>query len=189
MVGLIQKILFDLVQATGGPEAVAEVRRRAELPEDRRFRLDTVYPDDEWQRLLRAACEVLGLSQDEVEVAYADFFGRDALQRWPVWFEMSANAREFLERQQTIHNTFATGVRDPDARKGIRDKFRLEALDNEFIAHYRSPNELCGLYKALARWVLNYYREHALIEETRCTKRGDAECEIHIRWELEPARP
>jgi hypothetical protein len=55
------------------------------------------------------------MPQDELEIVYAEYFGRDSLRRWPVWFSMSANAREFLERQQTIHNTFATGVRDPRA--------------------------------------------------------------------------
>jgi hypothetical protein len=182
VVGLIQKVLFDLVEQVGGPAAVAEVRLRAGVPEDRRFRLDTVYPDDEWQRLLAATGAVLGKSQEELEHAYADFFGRDSLRRWPVWFEMSANARQFLERQQTIHNTFATGVRDAGARRGIRDKFRLERRPHELVTHYRSPNQLCGLYKALAQWVLDHYREQAAIEETRCTKRGDPECEIHIRW-------
>lgn len=189
MVGLIQKVLFDLLAEHGGAAAVAEVRRRAGVPEDRRFRLDEVYPDDEWQRLLAAAGAVLGKSQDEIERIYAGFFGRDSLRRWPVWFEMSATARQFLERQQTIHNTFATGMRDPGARANIRDKFRLESRDHELITHYRSPNQLCGLYKALAQWVLDHYREEAQIEETRCTKRGDAECEIHIRWQAAPASP
>lgn len=176
MVGLIQKVLFDLVHEIGGVEAVAEVKRRACVAPDRRYRLDTVYPDEEWQRLLRAACEVLNLPQDEVEIAYADLFARDALARWPVWFEMSANARQFLERQQTIHNAFATGVRDAEARRGIEDKFRIEKLEHEIVTHYRSPNQLCGLYKALARWILEHYREQAVVEEPRCVKRGDAEC-------------
>ncbi|HUP90785.1 MAG TPA: heme NO-binding domain-containing protein [Solimonas sp.] len=182
MVGLIQKLLIDLIDSVGGAEAVAEVRRRAQLPEDRRFRLDTVYPDDEWQRLLRATGEVLGKSQDELEIIYADYFGRDALRRWPVWFETSSSARQMLERQQTIHNTFATGVSDPAERRNISDKFRLEKLPHELVAHYRSPNQMCGLYRALAQWVLDHYQEQASIEETRCTKRGDAECEIHVRW-------
>jgi hypothetical protein len=187
LVGLIHKVLFDLLEAVGGPATVAEVRRRAAVPEDRRFRLDTVYADDEWQRLLAAAGEVLGKTQEELEKAYAEFFGRDSLRRWPVWFEMSGSARQFLERQQTIHNTFATGMRDAGARSNIRDKFRLESGDGELITHYRSPNQLCGLYKALAQWVLDHYKETATIEETRCTKRGDPECEIHIRWPDAPA--
>lgn len=182
MVGLIQKVLFDLIHEKAGPDAVAEIKRRALVPPERRFRLDGVYADDEWQRLLAASCDVLGLSQAEVETVYADFFARDMIRRWPVWFAMSANARQFLERQPTIHNTFATGVRDPGARRGIEDKFRIESREHEVVAHYRSPNQLCGLYVALARWVLNHYGEEATIEETSCLKRGDAECEIHIRW-------
>lgn len=182
MVGLIQKLMLDLAQQLGGSGAVAAIRREARLPDDRRYRLDTVYPDDEFQRLLDACCKVLHVTQEQLEVTFADFFGRDALRRWPVWFETSGSARHFLERQQTIHNTFATGVSDPQARKGITDKFRIEKLDRELVAHYRSPNNLCGLYVALARWVLDHYREKATIEHARCVKQGHPECEIRIRW-------
>jgi hypothetical protein len=183
MLGLLPKILLDLVEERAGPQPVSEVKRRSGVPEEKRYRLDTVYADEEWQLLLSAACEVLHLSQDELEIVYADRFGRDAVRRWPVWFQMSKNARQLLERQQTIHNTFATGVRDPAERKGIEDKFRIDMLDSELVTHYRSPNRLCGFYKALARWVLNHYHDDASIDETRCLKRGDSECQIHIRWE------
>lgn len=186
MVGLIPKILYDLALQSGGMETVQRIYRAAGIPEDRRYRIDMVYPDDEWQRLLGAASEVLGVSLADIETVYAEQFGKDSLQRWPIWFQMSRNAREFLERQPTIHNTFATGVRDPEARHGIRDKFRVESRDEELVTHYRSPNHLCGLYIALARWVLKHYGESASIEETRCLKKGDPECEIHIRW---PAAP
>ncbi len=182
MVGLIPKLLLDLVTAKGGESAAAEVKRRAEAP-DAPFRIDTVYPDELWQRLLRASCEVLAVSQEEAESLYADFFGRDALARWPVWFAMSKNARQLLERQPIIHNTFATGVRDADARRGIADKFHIEKREHELVVHYRSPNQLCGLYVALARWVLDHYGEHATVEQARCAKRGDPECVIHVRWE------
>ena len=182
MLGLIPKILIDLVEAHGPDGAVARVKELAGLPEDRRYRLDTVYTDAEWQKLLAAACEVLGVTAEQAEVLYADVFARDALRRWPMWFKMSANAREFLERQQTIHNAFATGVRDAEARRGIQDKFRLEKHPNELVVHYRSPNQLCGLYRALARWIVDFYKEEALIEELRCTKNGDDECELHVRW-------
>ncbi len=48
--------------------------------------------------------------------------------------------------------------------------------------HYRSPNQLCGLYTATARWIINHYGDDASIEETKCLKQGDSECEIRIRW-------
>ena len=120
--------------------------------------------------------------------AYADVFCRDAMTRFSTWFEMSSNSREFLERQVTIHNVFASSVRDPEARKAVEDKFRIEKLENEIVTHYRSPNRLCSMYKALARWMFKHYGDHAAIEEPRCMKRGDTECEIHVIWQKSGAQ-
>jgi hypothetical protein len=182
MLGLIQKILLDYVEEKAGPSAVARVKEIAGVPEDRVFRLGEPYPDDEWQRLLAATCDVVGASEERVMEEYAAVFGRDALQRFPKWFEMSHSSREFLERQITIHNVFASGVCDPDARKAVVDKFRIEKFDREIVTHYRSPNKLCSLYRALARWMVAHYGDDALIEETRCMHRGDSECELHVIW-------
>ena len=188
MIGLIQKILFDLVQERAGHEAVSELKRRAGVPEGKIFRIGEVYSDEEWQRLLSAACAVLHMNEEQAMEAYADVFGRDAMTRFSTWFEMSSNSREFLERQITIHNVFASGVRDPEARKAVVDKFRIEKFEDEIVTHYRSPNKLCTLYKALARWMFKHYRDQAIIEEPRCMKRGDAECEIHVIWQKPSAR-
>jgi hypothetical protein len=182
MLGLIQKLLLDLVEDKAGAEGVSEVMLRAGVPPDRVFRIGEAYSDEEWQRLLRAACEVLHCSDAECMDAYAEVFGRDALSRFPKWFEMSANSREFLERQVTIHNVFASGVRDPGARKAVVDKFRIEKRAGEIVTHYRSPNRLCSLYKALARWMFRHYGDEATIEEPKCMLRGDAECELHVSW-------
>lgn len=182
MVGLIQKFLLDLVQDKAGPEAVSEVRRRAGVPADRVFRIGEVYSDEEWQRLLSAAYSVLGLTDQQFMDEYAEVFGRDALSRFPKWFEMSANSRDFLERQITIHNVFASGVRDPEARKAVVDKFRIDKLEDKIVTHYRSPNRLCLLYKSLARWMFRHYGDEAIIEEPKCMLRGDEECELHVIW-------
>lgn len=182
MIGLIQKILLDLVEEKAGPEAVRAVKTAAGVPVDRIFRLGEIYSDTEWQNLLSATCRVLGANEDEVMELYADVFGRDALVRFSRWFEMSTNSREFLERQITIHNVFASGVVDPNTRKALVDKFRIETFDDKIVTHYRSPNKLCSLYKALARWMFSHYADEAVIEETKCMHRGDEECEIHVIW-------
>jgi hypothetical protein len=182
MVGLIQKLLLDLVEEKAGAEAVSSVLRRAGVPPDRVFRIGEVYSDEEWQRLLRAACEVLRCTEAEAMDAYAEVFGRDALSRYPMWFEMSVNSREFLERQITIHNVFASGVRDPEARRAVVDKFRIDKREDEIVTHYRSPNRLCSMYKSLARWMFRHYGDEAVIEEPRCMLRGDEECELHVIW-------
>jgi hypothetical protein len=188
MLGLIQKLLLDLVEDKAGGEAVSEVRRRAGVPPDCIFRIGEAYSDEEWRRLFRAACDVLHTGESETIEAYADVFGRDVLSRFPTWFEMSANSREFLERQITIHNVFASGVRDPEARKAVVDKFRIEKRGDGIVTHYRSPNRLCSLYKSLARWMFRHYGDEAILEEAKCMLLGDEECEIHVIWTKLKAR-
>ncbi|MGD8453912.1 MAG: heme NO-binding domain-containing protein [Phycisphaerae bacterium] len=182
MVGLIHRLLFGLVESTAGSGALREIRRRAGIADERIFQMAQTYDDEEWRRLFGATCDVLGLTREQAEEAFAAYFIRDALQRWPGWFAMCSNAREFLERQPKIHNSIAASVQDPAARQAMQDKFSVISSDDELIAHYRSANQLCGLYKAMARHILAHYGTSGTIDEVRCQRNGDPECEIHIRW-------
>jgi hypothetical protein len=175
-------MFFEWVKARGGAEAVSAVKRRARVPGQKQFRLSEVYDDEEFQRLLAAGGEILGLSQSQFEDEFAAACFEDLLGRWPTFFRISRNARELLERQPAIHNSFASGALNPLERRGITDKFRLERLENETVAHYNSVNRLCGFYMAIARRVIGYYENQATIEELQCLRKGDPECEIHIRW-------
>jgi heme-NO-binding protein len=182
MVGLIQKIYVDMVLALGGEKALQEIKRLADVPPDMEFQINTVYSDEQWQRLLAAGLQVLNVSLEQAEKTYADYFGKDAIQRFPTWFQMSKNSYEFLSIQPTIHNCFATSAVDAKARQAINDKFRVEKLPNKLITHYRSPNKHCGLYIALGQWVVNYYHDEAKFEHKKCMLLNDDECEIHVEW-------
>jgi heme-NO-binding protein len=172
---------MDLVTTEHGPEAASEIRRRSGCG-DLEFRINEVYDDEMWRKVVAATAAVLGCSGETLEEAYARYFLKDAQKRWPMWFEMSKTARQFLERHPSVHNNFADAVRDPGSRERIKDKFRIEKLENQLITHYRSPNQHCHLYVSLAREVLLLYGEHADIEEPKCVKHGDPECEIWISW-------
>jgi Haem-NO-binding len=148
----------------------------AGLPADRTYRLNEPYDDSEAQRLSVAAFQRISVE----DIAKAFF--EDTLVRFPTWFEMCKTSRQFLEMQPEIHNTFAHGLRRPEDRKAVMDKFRLEKLDDELIVHYRSPHHFCDMYKAIAERVFQHYQDRATIEEPRCMKRGDAECELRLRW-------
>lgn len=182
MVGLIHKLLFDLVEGAAGSGAVAEVKRRAEVSPEKEFRMNEVYADDEWRRLLEAAFAVLEVTPEQGESAFAEVFLKDALKRWPTWFQQATSARQFLELQPIIHNGFATSVQDSADRAAITDKFNLIPSDDKLVMHYRSPNRLCGLYVKLARGIIDHYGDHASVEHVRCQKDGAPECEIHVRW-------
>jgi Haem-NO-binding len=183
MIGLIPKLLVDFVEREGDAGAARRTLEAAGVPPERHYRLDSPYDDGEVGRLWSACVSELGLTPGEFEARYAVFFGEDAKQRWPAWFRMSANAREFLLRQPTIHNSLATGLHDPEERRAVADKFHIEAPPGGLVVHYRSPHQLCGLYIALARWVLDQYGERATVDEVACRRRGAPECEIHVRWE------
>jgi hypothetical protein len=182
MLGLVPKVLMKWVTSDYGEAVALEIRRRAGCQADLDFRINEVYDDELWRNLVVAGTEVLGCSSDTLEEGYARFFLKDAQERWPVWFKMSGSAREFLERHPAVHNNFADGIRDPSKRESIKDKFRIEKLDNALITHYRSPNRHCHLYVSLAREVLSLYGEQATIDHRKCVKRGDEECEIWISW-------
>jgi hypothetical protein len=192
MVGLIQKVLLDLVHEEGGGAAVAAVREAAGIPPEREFRIGVSYDDEEFRRLVAAAQAHLGLSEDGFWDRYTEAFLTDALRRWPVWFEMSASAREFLERQPVIHNSFASGLREEADRRAVNDKFRVAEGDpDELVVTYRSSNRLSALYVALARGVLRHYGEEAAIEATPLPASGfvgGEAVEIRIRWASGPGR-
>ena len=176
MLGYPLKLLLNLIESRHGHEAVIQTLEKAGLPADTAFRLNMPYADSEAQRLLEAAAQFITV--DDI----ADAFFEDTRVRFPTWLEMCKTSREFLEMQPVIHNTFAHGLQLPEERDAVREKFRLEKLDDELVVHYRSPNRLCDMYRAIARRVFQHYEENATIEERRCAKRGDPECELRIRW-------
>lgn len=178
----MHRLLLKMVETEAGKDAVAEVLRRAEIAADSVFRMNENYDDAQWRRLLDVAFEVLEIPSERAVELFADYFLTDALERWPTWFEISHNSRDFLKRQSAIHNGFYTGIRDPEMRRKLRDKFHIEERNGMLVTRYRSPNQLCSLYVALARWVIQHYGDTASVEHVACTQQGSPDCEIHIQW-------
>ena len=176
MLGYPLKLLLNAIERRHGSEAASQMLAEAGIPRDRIYRLNEPYDDSEATRLTAAALERISLED------IAEAFFADTLVRFPTWFEMCKTSREFLEMQPVIHNTFAHGLQRPEERDAVRDKFRLEKLTDELVVHYRSPHRLCDMYRAIAQHVFQHYGDTATIEEPKCMKRGDGECELRIRW-------
>ncbi len=51
MVGLIPNLLLKLIESAAGPETVAKVLERADLPPNRRYEINRVYHCEEWRQL------------------------------------------------------------------------------------------------------------------------------------------
>lgn len=176
MLGYPLKLVMSAIEKRYGREGVVQTLQEAGVPADRIYRLNEPYDDNEARKLTAAVFK--RLSMDDI----AQAFFEDTLVRFPTWYEMCKTSRQFLEMQPEIHNTFAIGLQEPAQRDVVRDKFRLEKLEHELVVHYRSANQMCEMYKAIAEYVFRHYREQATIDERKCVKRGDAECEFRIRW-------
>lgn len=182
MIGLIPKVLINLVRESAGDAGVDELQRRAQDSGDANFRLDTVYSDAQVTRLFGAAQEMLSLPREEVIALYARAFAHDIHARFPAWFEMAGNSRDILELQPTIHNCFATGLAGKEERHAVNDKFHVERRGEDLVTFYSSPNQLCDLYTALSQEMAQLYGDELVQTQVRCTHRGDELCEIHSHW-------
>lgn len=182
MIGLIQKVLMDLVHDQGGDAAVTAVLRLAGVPEDRSFRMDTDYADEECLKLVEAAAQHFQLDESTLYELYADAFIRESRERFPTFYRMAPNARDFLRRQPAIHDGMATALQDAEARDRVVNKFSLSEDDKDLVVDYTSPNRLCSLYQALFHRVLQEYGDTGDITVEQCRKRGDACCRFRLAF-------
>ena len=171
-----------MVEREATEESFREFLELVEIDSDFVFRMNEPYPDAQWRAMFAAARTVLDKTTMEIEHLYAKAFFDFIRERFRVWFDRCKTAREFLELQPTIHNSFATGLREPTARRNVTDKFRLETGENHIVTHYSSPNRLCGYYVALAQLVIAHYGDTATVQQKQCMKRGDKECQIVVHW-------
>lgn len=182
MIGLIPKVLTDLIIEQAGEDTLKRIFKQANLPTDKTYQMNQYYSDEEWRTLYETTLTILKINEEQATKLYAEQFCQFATQTFPTWFKMAKNSREFLLLQPNIHNSFSSALVNPEQRQQINDKFFVEATENEVITHYKSPNQLCQLYIALGNWIINYYGDKAEISETKCLKRGDDKCEIHVKW-------
>lgn len=182
MIGIINSLLFDYVEARYGKERQLEIKRDLGMSEDETFRIDTYYSDDEWQKFYARTVELLGENADKFEWDFGRYSGEKLVAQFPTFVRGCNSARDMIVRQPKIHYAIGNSVTDPAKRDVVNRKFNLEELDGQIVMHYVSHNHMCTFYRSLATWVGEHFGETVLIDEPHCQKRGDHECEIHLRY-------
>lgn len=186
MLGLIPLIIESTLKGLpNGEIAYIDVCQRVGFEPDQKFRLDTNYDDKKVLSMIDAAADVLGIARSEVLSAFADTFIAEANRRFPKFFEMSRDSRDFLERQPAIHACLSSGVEGLETREAVKSKFEVEKISGGIITHYKSPNCLGALYVALAERVIKHYSDTATI--TPLDDINASECRIQIVWDSEVA--
>lgn len=181
MLGLVQLVLADmLIQEAGGPRLYEEVCRQAHIDPHTVFRIDKDYEDGQALKMFVATAEALGVEVPKVLAVFADAFVRDSLMRFPVFFEMSANSREFLERQPKVHGCLAMAVRGHSGGDAAAGKFEITAIPGGIRTRYRSRNRLAALYVALAERIIAHYEDDATV--TVLDDITGTDCRIDVVW-------
>jgi hypothetical protein len=136
------------------------------------------YPDEHFEKLVRAAADEFATSPDDVIV----WLGRNAVplfaERYPQLFEPHDSTRSFvLTLNDIIH---------PEVRKlypgADVPEFDFGSRDEHLLMGYRSPRKLCSFAEGLLLGAGDHYRERLTIAQPRCMKRGDDHCVLEIAF-------
>ena len=74
MIGIIIKVLTDMVVNLSGEKTLRLIYKKAGVEAHKVYSLNEAYSDDEWQRLLKATLEVMNISKKAAYKAYANAF-------------------------------------------------------------------------------------------------------------------
>lgn len=188
MIGLIQHTLLVLLEKEGGTALKRRILTDCGLDPDTYFPIHQDFPDDQCAALIAATTMNMQVDEQTLWELYAGHFLEEAREIFPRFFELAPSARDFLLRQPTIHCAFGAGLRDPEAREQVRDKFHITEDGGDLIVRYRSRLQLCQLYRALVERVLLLYEEPGSVEELQCRHDGHEACTFRISFDRDTGR-
>ncbi len=168
MYGLVNKAVEEMARAASGDEGWERIRRRAEV-EEQAFIGMTAYPDDITYRLVGAASAELGISPEEVLVAFGEHWVRyTAEQGWgPVLASAGDTLPEFLLGLDALHarvRLMMPALRPPSFRC-------TDVQETSLVLHYYSPRDgmapmVLGLLRGLGvRFGVDVETVHAAVKE------------------------
>ena len=135
------------------------------------------YPDEQLLALVGAATAALNISADDL----VRWFGRSSLpllaERYPAFFAPHTDTRSFLlTLNEVIH---------PEVRKlfpgAYAPSFAFDtSVDQGLSLSYFSHRNLCSFAEGLIEGSADHFGETVTIEQSSCSKRGDAQCTFHL---------
>lgn len=142
------------------------------------------YEDGELFKIVDAASRRLDLPPADI----VRWFGRHAVpllaRHYPKVFTPHTNTRSFvLTLNSVIHPEVRKMYPGADVPNFDFDTTSASVL----VMHYRSKRRMCSFAEGLLLGAADHFHEAALIEHPQCMHRGDAACELRIRFEPRPA--
>lgn len=161
MNGTIVRCLENLVTEKFGQDKWRSILTQSGYEAETRFSILDEVADEIVLRLMKNISEVLDLSTNEVEEAFADFWVNSyAQKKYYMYFRNASNARDLLKQMDGVHATmteYMANAKPP--------RFEIEEISQNTIAmKYKSERKLFGLFRALVVATAAYYKENVTTE-------------------------
>lgn len=176
MIGVIPNILLELIKQHWGYDTVDRILDEAGI-DHAVYHSDVYYPDEEWERLFAKTLELIDMDREEFEWAFGRYSGEYFKRHLPNFIRDVTNAREQIARLPHLPSMVAT-----PPHQTVNHRVRVEEFDDHSVIHYTSPNHMCTFQRSLVQWMADEYETPVEIDEVLCTKKGDQECQIHVRF-------
>jgi len=177
--GIINKGIQEMVETKFGKEAWEKVKSLAGCQEPF-FAISQDYPDETTIKLIKAASQVSGLSEETVQVEYGKFIVPNTLKNYyPTYFILAGSSpREFLLNMNRVHEQVTRNMANARPPRFSYE----EPPDGRLIMHYESSRGLCPVLKGLIEGVGLLFGQELVVRETACTKRGDPHCTMEVTF-------
>ena len=176
MMGIIMQQLKNFIE-TQGKDKLDKILERSGF-KDIEIKPEEIYPESDFQKLVSATVEVLGIDANTAQIEFAKYVFPVLKEEFPGYFQTAKDTKTFLKRVPRIHLDLP-GIVGSSA--GTVEKLKV-IKDDPFTIYYRSPNKLCILMKKLIELSAENYGQKAEIEEPKCMIRGDDHCEVVVKF-------
>jgi hypothetical protein len=156
MKGTVAVCLKETIVKRAGASGWQAVLAGAGFPPETIFTMGEDVEDARITALMGAACTVLGLSQQAMFDAFAEYWMVEYGPRiYIAFYDGKRNAREFLETMDNVHIVVMNAMTHAKP-----PRFRCEwVADDTMIMHYASHRGLIDLMVSFIKGVAKYYRE------------------------------
>lgn len=161
MKGVIAISLQDLVKSRYGADKWENILVKSGLPKDLVIFGHHDIDDNIIIKVLGNACQVLGLSMQQLGDAFGDYWiNTYAKQKYFAFFSGMKNAKDFLLKMNYVHSKLTETIENANP-----PKFTFaEITDNSVIMNYISNRNLEDIWIGLIKGVGKYFDETISIE-------------------------
>ncbi len=162
MKGVIFKAIEELVQKKLGQETWDEVLKKAGFASRPFYTLVSDIEDEKVLSVIKAICEVSGLSFQEVADLFGEYWMTEFAPRvYRGYFLLTDNARDFLLKMDWVHSEATRRLKDAHP-----PRFDYEwENDNTLIMTYKSSRGLVDIMIGLIKGVGKKFSEELEVEK------------------------